>query len=183
MSKPRTPGRRKGGLPPPPRQIDSFSRIDPETIAVLDNPDSTEGERLTACRLLIRYGELGRALTYVSAMLEDAVLRPHAEVMLAQIRTLKRLGVDGAMQPAERAGLEQGMEDVGYWVVPADSRTTVIAFTGKAMRLDISIYFMQRILKRFGVNVIYVFDWTNTYYFAGVKGLGDDFAHLRCAAP
>ena len=47
-----------------------------------------------------------------------------------------------------------------------------LAFTGKAMRLDISIYFMQRLLSRFGLNVIYVFDWADAFYYGGVTGLG-----------
>jgi pimeloyl-ACP methyl ester carboxylesterase len=106
-------------------------------------------------------------------MLEEPELREFAESTLLRIRALKRMGM-GAIRPQRTLSEAQDgvVDDTGYWVVPADSDTTVIAFTGRAMRLDISIYFMQRILKRFGVNVIYVFDWADAYYFAGVKGLG-----------
>ncbi len=106
-------------------------------------------------------------------MQEDPALRNHAKVLLGQIQTLRQLGIEGAKRPPpSREGPAE--EDRGYWIVPAESDTTVIAFTGEAMRLDISIYFMQRLLKRQAVNVIYVFDWSKTYYFAGVKGLGEN---------
>jgi hypothetical protein len=172
FSKPRKQKKHSRGLPPAPRRIDAFSRITPDILAVLDSPESTVEARVEACRSLIRFGELGRVVTYLSAMLEDPVLEAHARLMFAEIRTLRRLGVENAARPRRNRGMQARAEDLGYWVVPAGSTTTVVAFTGMAMRLDISIYFMQRILKRFGVNVIYVFDWTNTYYFGGVKGLG-----------
>ena len=161
------------GLPPAPGQIDSVSRIAPEVLAVLDNPQATIEERADACNSLVRFGEFGRAVVYLSAMLEEPALREFAQSTLLRIRSLKQMGMGAIRRPRSLPQAPDGtFDDTGYWVVPADSETTVIAFTGKAMRLDISIYFMQRILKRFGVNVIYVFDWADAFYFAGVKGLG-----------
>ena len=63
--------------------------------------------------------------------------------------------------PGERGPAAGAGDERGYWVVPAESDTTLIAFTGMAKRLDISIYFMQRILGGQGINVIYLFDWAD----------------------
>jgi len=127
-------------------------------------------------------------------MLEDPALRDEAREILQQIRAVRKMGLDRELRLADAAGgqaapptpaksgrkgrsgkdgpAEAPDTDRGYWVVPADSDVTLIAFTGRAMRLDISIYFMQRLLSRFGLNVIYVFDWADAFYFGGVTGLG-----------
>jgi predicted esterase len=158
-------------LPPPPSRIDAYSRPDPAVVAVLDDPRATADQRLKAVRHLVRFGRIGHAVGVVSAMLEDPALRNHAKLILEQIRAVRQMGLE-RVRMAEGDAAQRLPEDRGYWVASAGSDTTVIAFTGMAMRLDISIYFMQRLLSRFGVNVIYVFDWHDTYYYGGVNGLG-----------
>jgi pimeloyl-ACP methyl ester carboxylesterase len=181
-------------LAPPPR-IEAFSRPDPKVVGLLEDPCATPEQRLSACRHLVRFGRIGQAVTAVSAMLEDPALRDEAREILQQIRIVRKMGLDPDLRladaaeapavpatPARKSGgkgkagkngrTEAFDPDRGYWVVPTDSDTTLIAFTGRAMRLDISIYFMQRLLSRFGVNVIYVFDWADAYYYGGVTGLG-----------
>ena len=127
------------------------------------------------CIYLIRFGQVGAAATHLASLAEIPALRERVEALLATCRDLRKLDVGG--QPSPQATESAGeLEDQGYWSVPVGSKTTLIAFTGLAKRLDISIYFMQRVLEPYGFNVIYLFDWENAFYFGGVRGLGSNVA-------
>ena len=151
---------------------------DPAVLRVLDDPASTVTEKLEACRQLIRAGNIGRAIASLSSMLETPELREQALGVLNQIpalKPMKRLAKDASPIPHVAPAYQgKGAGDSGFWVAPAASSTTVIVFIGMAMRLDVAIYFFQRILTRHKFNVIYVFDWANVYYFGGIRGLGQN---------
>ncbi len=100
-------------------------------------------------------------------------LRPEVSEMMAQVRELRQLRAGNGVALPD-GGAEGASDDRGYWVVPAQSDTTLIAFTGRAQRLGLSIYFMHSLLSRLNANVIYLFDWANSFYFAGVSGLSRD---------
>jgi hypothetical protein len=143
----------------------------------LANPEATLNQRLNACRRLIRYGEIGEATTELVRLMESKSAHPRVEALLAECREMralqKRLGLGTRSRP-EVAGADTA--DRGYWTIPAGSKTTILAFTGRANRLSLSIYFLQRLLQRHAVNVVFLFDWDDVYYLNGVKGLGDSIA-------
>lgn len=172
-------------MAPPPDQTDSgdtdslikrFSRPDPAVLAILDDPEAGAKARLRACRHLIRFGEIGAATTHLVALLDNPKVRPAVETLLAQCRELKALGMDAEPAPSTAEPDTDSSADTGFLSLPRGSETTVIAFTGRGRRLGISTYFMERVLRDTGVNLIFLFDWRDAFYLAGVDGLGADAA-------
>lgn len=67
---------------------------------------------------------------------------------------------------------EEGAAD--YKVRNAGSPVTVVAFTGLDRRFTVAVYFLERLLGRFGFNLIIVYDRHEAFYLAGIPGLGAD---------
>ena len=143
----------------------------------LDNPRATPEQRLTACKRLIRFGEIGRPSRHLSPMLDDPALAGQAKGLLEQIRALRQLGLKGEhlaggdrlpKRAPRGSRLLAGAGAIG-------NHRHRLHRAGESGSTSPSTS-CSGLLKRFGFNVIYVFDWTDTYYFAGIRGLGDNYA-------
>lgn len=159
----------------PSRRIDAVSRLDDDYLAYarsIAHPHSDPEERLAACRHFLCFGMVGEAVDMLGTLMDEPSLRAEVSAVMEHVRGIRRLGAPTAVRLPDMRAEDGAPDDRGYWVVPAGSDTTLIAFCGRAQRLGMSIYFMHSLLGRLKVNVIYLFDWADSYYFAGVNGLG-----------
>ncbi len=140
-------------------------------IKALSRQDLSPPQRLEACRRLIAFGEIGLAVLHLTALSEVPGYEGRVANLLRQCRRLRSMNV----RPPPKAGeaVDAG-GSAGFWCAPAGSDTTVVAFTGRSRRLGVSMYFMQGLLSEHGVNAVYLFDWSNALFLAGVAGLGRD---------
>lgn len=162
--------------PAPSRRIDAFSRLDADYLAYarsIANRESNPWQRLEVCRHFVRFGMIGETVDMLATLMDEPSLRAEVAEVMEHVRGIRRLGVPETVSLPDMRAEDGAPEDRGYWVVPAGSDTTLIAFSGRAQRLGMSIYFMHSLLGRLNANVIYLFDWADSYYFAGVSGLGN----------
>ncbi|WP_371345131.1 hypothetical protein [Ancylobacter sp. IITR112] len=163
-------------LRPSPR-IHAASRLDSSYLAYaksIAHADSDPQLRLAVCRQFVRSGMMGEAVAMLSTLMDVRDLRGSVAEIMGELRALRRMRTDDATFAPDTEAKDKAAKDRGYWVVPAPSDTTLIAFAGQAQMLGLSIYFMHSLLGRLNANLIYLFDWSNSYYFGGVSGLGGD---------
>lgn len=152
--------------PRTPTTIDAASRPEASIIRILSNPASPPKEQLKAAKALVRFGRIEEAVAVLERLAEIPETRASARKMLNVSRDLLPFTVaeETAAPPTE----------AGHWVKDNGSEVTLIAFAGKAQRIGVSIYFLERLLGRFGFNLIFLFDWLDVAYLGGVSGLGAD---------
>ncbi|WP_018389703.1 hypothetical protein [Ancylobacter sp. FA202] len=161
----------------PSRRIHAASQLDSSYLAYaksIAHGNSDPQLRLDVCRQFVRCGMIGETVAMLATLMDVRDLRASVVEVMADLRELRRHRAEDRKYLPDRETEDEGSEDRGYWVVPANSDTTLVAFTGRAKRLGLSVYFMQSLLGRLNVNVIYLFDWSHSYYFGGVSGLGAD---------
>lgn len=138
------------------------------SLAALADPATGADQRLHACQILIQSGVVHWTLPHVEALRAIPETAGRADQLAALCRALWDCDLTGA--GAIPARLARDADAGNYWMAPADSPTTLIAFTGRAKRLSVSVYLMQRILEPLGVNVIYLFDPADSFYLGGIGG-------------
>jgi pimeloyl-ACP methyl ester carboxylesterase len=147
-------------------------RLNPRYLAALARPKSKPAERYRACVNLVDCGELGRALFHATDLLGDEKLKPKIEALIGQCRAMRRL----RLHSRATEGWPEGAEVAdGYAAIPAGSDTTVLCFTGKGSIFGISSYFLRGLLEMHRVNTVFLFDWDEVGYLAGISGLGRSF--------
>lgn len=154
--------------------IDEASRPQESALRALSNPRATAKDQLKAAKVLVRYGRLQEAVAVLERLAAVPETAKAATNLLKTSRDLLPFAVSEAA-PAQRS------EETGYWVKGAGSEVTLIAFAGKAQRVGVSIYFLERLLGRFGFNLIFLFDWLDVAYLGGVSGLGGDAREASAA--
>lgn len=153
---------------PLPHWIHALNQPPSWSFAVLEHPEANPEQRLYACQMLIQSGVVRWTARHVEALRHVPAVAGRAEQLMGLCRTLAEFDLtEGAPIPAvhtpdPRAG--------NYWMVPNGSRKTLVVFTGRAKRLTVSVYLMQRILEPFQVNVLYLFDPWDAFYLAGIGG-------------
>lgn len=161
-------------LRPSPR-IHAASRLDASYLAYaksIAHGNSDPELRLEVCRQFVRCGMIGETVSMLATLMDVRDLRGSVTEIMGELRALRRARSEDHVFLPAAGNADAGAKDRGYWVVPADSDTTLIAFAGKAQLLGLSIYFMHSLLGRLNANLIYLFDWSNSFYFGGVSGLG-----------
>ncbi|ALG73735.1 hypothetical protein VY88_23420 [Azospirillum thiophilum] len=138
------------------------------SLATLADPAAGAEQRLNACQSLIQNGVVHWTLPHAEALCRIPEVAERAEQLVALCRIL--WDCDLTAPAAIPATLARDPAAGNYWMVPAGSTTTLLAFTGRARRLSVSVYLMQRILEPFGVNVIYLFDPADSFYIGGIGG-------------
>ena len=162
----------------------------------VDDPDATFREKLKAGRMLVNEGRVSEALV----LLETAVNQGRAHQVRAVFGLIRRRKIIRGLravssvlaagrQKAELLKFQQGClellryeahretpidEHVEYKVKRTGSPVTVIAFTGLDRRFSVAVYFLERLLGRFGVNLITLYDRHEAFYLAGIPALGAD---------
>lgn len=158
--------------------------------------DATLKEKLKAAKLMVNEGRVEEAISLLRAAAEagrGSQLR--AMVNLAQraqfirsfrasaclVRTgkyradvLKLLDVSTSLTGYENQPESVKTDGADYRIKDAGSTVTVIAFTGLDRRFTVAVYFLERLLSRFGVNLIILYDRQEAYYLAGIPGLGSN---------
>jgi hypothetical protein len=161
----------------PSRRIHAASQLDSSYLAYaksIAHANSDPKLRLDVCRQFVRCGMIGETVAMLATLMDVRDLRGSVAEVMGELRELRRHRAEDRVFLPDMRAEDQASEDRGYWVVPANSDTTLIAFTGMAQRLGLSIYFMHSLLGRLNANLIYLFDWSHSYYFGGVSGLGGD---------
>lgn len=156
-----------------PQWINALNQPPSWALAVLQNPGATADERLQACQILVQSGIVRWTAPHIDALRNVAAVAEQAGQLIELSRRLWDFDLTGgsAIPAAPTADANAG----NYWIVPANSSRTILAFTGRARRLSISVYMMQRILEPFGANIIYLFDPKETFYLGGIGGLWNGF--------
>ena len=160
-----------------PAWIDALNRPPAVALETLADRTSSAAQRLDACAVLIQSGVVNWTLPHVEALLASRDVAAAARQLRDLCHALAEFDLSDGGHTPDNA--ELGMSTGNYWLVPAGSRKTLIAFTGWAKRLSVSVYMMQRILEPFGVNVIYLFDRDNAFYLGGI---GDPWKGIEATA-
>lgn len=161
----------------PSRRIHAASRLDASYLAYaksIAHGNSDPKLRLDVCRQFVRCGLIGETVAMLATLMDVRDLRGSVTEIMGELRELRRARAEDHVFLPDAVADDVASKDRGYWVVPANSETTLIAFAGKAQMLGLSIYFMHSLLGRLNANIIYLFDWSNSFYFGGVSGLGED---------
>ncbi|WP_042703990.1 hypothetical protein [Azospirillum sp. B506] len=138
------------------------------SLAALADPAASPELRLNACQNLIQSGVVHWTLPHLEALRGIPETAGRADQLAMLCQALWDCDLTGAGAIPARLAQDAGAGN--YWLAPAGSSTTLIAFTGRARRLTVSVYLMQRILEPFGVNVIYLFDPADSFYLGGIGG-------------
>src|ERR1700694_1462037 len=92
------------------------------------------------------------------------------------VNDLRSIGPEGS------SALQPSIADnsaAAYWRDPDPQRASqslLIVFTGIGKHFWISLDLLHRILRRCAGQILYLRDFREIYYLAGVHGLGDDYA-------
>jgi hypothetical protein len=151
------------------------------------NPDFAPEKRLKGCDSLIKYGFVEQALPFLQELANDPEVGGSARMLQRTGEYLLRRGLANGLTSidGDTGNLYQPTisdeANTAYWRSPDPERAAeslVILFTGESRKFGVSLDVLHRILRRSVGQVVYLRDYNNLFYLAGVHTWGDAAATL-----
>jgi hypothetical protein len=141
--------------------------------------------RLAACELLTQVGLVESILPALQCLATVPTCAGRARLLLRTREYLLRRGLLNDFVPIGSEGgtaLQPSIPDAAataLWRHPDPRRASqnlLIVFTGIGKHLWLSLDLLHRVLRRCVGQILYLRDFHEVYFLAGVHGLGDDYA-------
>lgn len=141
--------------------------------------------RLAACELLVRVGLVDSIMPTLRSLTGVPTCAGRARLLLRTGEYFLRRGLLNDFVPIGSEGgtaLQPSIPDAAaaaLWRDPDPQRaahTLLIVFTGIGKQFWVSLDLLHRILRRRFGQILYLRDFREIYFLAGVHGLGEDYA-------
>ncbi len=142
--------------------------------------------RLAACELLIRVGLVDSIMPTLRSLTAVPTCAGRARLLLRTGEYFLRRGLLNDFVAVGGEGgtaLQPSIPDAAaaaLWRDPDDpqraAHTLLIVFTGVGKQFWVSLDLLHRILRRWFGQILYLRDFREIYFLAGVHGLGEDYA-------